>query len=112
MSRPTYAEIASSYPLWQEHVDPSTATSRAEFDAMSHTDRVALIIGTFGPEPERAPTVDEVLAETSINCGMHRWAVEGGSLYLTTAQLRPYLEAAYDAADPDWVALVDTEEVE
>jgi hypothetical protein len=112
MPRPTYDEIASSYPLLQEHIDPSAATSRAGFDAMSHDDRMALITETFGPEPERVPTVDEIPADTAIGNGFHRWAVEGGSIQLSTAQLRPCLEEAYDAADSDWVALSGAEEVE
>jgi hypothetical protein len=74
MPRPTYDEIASSYPLWQEHIDPNATTGRASFDAMSHDDRMALITETFGPEPERAPTVDEVLAETSAE--VRAWLVE------------------------------------
>jgi hypothetical protein len=62
--------------------------------------------------PEPVPTVDDILADTAIGCGLHRWAVEGGSIQLSTDQLRPCLGEAYDAADPDWVALVDAEEVE
>lgn len=112
MPSPTYAQIASSYALWQEHIDPNATTSRADFDAMNHADRVAQIIETFGPEPEPVPIVDEILAQASIGCGLHRWAVEGGSLRLTTDQLRPFLEKAYDAADPDWMVWVDVEEVE
>jgi hypothetical protein len=124
MSRRAYAEIASSFDLWQDYIDPNATTSRAEFDAMSHADRVALIVETFGPEPEPVPTVEQVLADTAIGCGLHRWAVEGGSIQLSTDQLHPCLEEAYDwgglgwlwrlgghsgAADPDWVALVDAE---
>jgi hypothetical protein len=61
MSRPTDTEIASSFDLWQDYIDPNATTSRAQFDAMSHADRMALIVGTFGPDPERVPTVDEIL---------------------------------------------------
>jgi hypothetical protein len=107
MIRPTYNKCASDFTLWQEYIDPLGTTSEDEFNAMSHADRMAQIIDTFGPEPERAPTVEQALADTSIGCGLHRWAVEGGSIQLNTEQLRPYLEEAYDAADPDWVAMVD-----
>lgn len=58
------------------------------------------------------PTVDEVLEETSIGCGLHRWAVEGGSIQLTATLLRPYLEEAYDPADPDWEAMVDLSDLD
>jgi hypothetical protein len=113
MSRPTDTEIASSFDLWRDYIDPNATTSRAEFDAMSHADRMALIVGTFGPNmPEPVPTVDEVLADTAIGCGWHHWAVEGGSITVTTTMLRRFLEEAYDAANPDWVAFVDVEEVE
>lgn len=46
----TYAEIANSFELWQEFVDPYGTTSRGEFDAMSHADRVAAQAEAFGPE--------------------------------------------------------------
>jgi hypothetical protein len=72
MARPTYDKIANSFDLWCDYVDPNATTSRADFEAMSHADRMALIVGMFDPEPKRAPTVDEVLAETLIGCGMHR----------------------------------------
>jgi hypothetical protein len=107
MIRPTYNKCASNFALWQEYIDPLGTTSEDEFNAMSHADRMAQIIDTFGPEPERAPTVEQALADTSIGCGLHRWAVEGGSIQSTATLLRPYLEEAYDAADPDWVAMVD-----
>jgi hypothetical protein len=109
MPRPSYSEIASSFDLWQEYADPDATTSKEEFDAMGHDGRMALLVETFGPEPDPVPTVDDVLAQTAIGCGMHRWAVIGGSITLTTDQLRPLLEEAYDPADPDWEAMVDAE---
>jgi hypothetical protein len=112
MLRPTYDEIAGSFALWQEYIDPLGTTSEAGFNAMSHADRVAQIVETFGSRPEQIPTVEEVLADTSIGCGLHRWPVEGGSVQLNTEQLRPYLEEAYDAADPDWEAMVDLSDLD
>jgi hypothetical protein len=50
MTAPTYAQQASSFDLWQEYVDPEATITREQFDAMSHADRVALIVDTFGPE--------------------------------------------------------------
>jgi hypothetical protein len=55
MTAPTYAQQASSFDLWQEYVDPQATITREQFDAMSHVDRVALIVETFGPEPDQKP---------------------------------------------------------
>lgn len=53
------------------------------------------------------PTVDEVLSDTAIGCGYHDFAVPGGTVRLTEAQLRPALEAAYDSTMPDWIVMVE-----
>lgn len=52
------------------------------------------------------PTVDDVLSSTDIGNGLHRWAVEGGSFNVSTDELRPVLEKAYDPNMPDWVELI------
>jgi hypothetical protein len=109
MPSPTYAQIASSYSLWGEYVDPDATTSEKEFDAMSHADRVALMVEAFGPDRNSVPTVEQELDDSAIGGGFHRWAVIGGSITITTDQLRPLLEEAYDPNMPDWVALVDAE---
>lgn len=59
-----------------------------------------------------AITPDELLEHTAIGCGWHEWGVEGGSIRVTTEQLRPVLEQAYDPNMPDWVALVDWDDDE
>lgn len=46
---PTYAEIASSFELWWEYVDPYRTFSEEEFEAMSFEKRIALIVKTYGP---------------------------------------------------------------
>ena len=56
-------------------------------------------------------TVDDVLEETAIGCGLHRWAVQGGSIQINTEQLRRGLEEVYDAADPDWMIWVDLDDL-
>lgn len=101
----TYAEIASSFDLWQEFVDRQGAMSLEEFDAMSHADRVAIQIGVFGPE-DVVPTVADLLEQTAIGNGLHRWAVEGGSIEVPDNVLRYVLEDAYDSTNPNWVASV------
>jgi hypothetical protein len=53
------------------------------------------------------PTVDDVLTSTAIGGGFHDWAVQGGTIRLPEALLRPVLEAAYDPTMPDWPALVE-----
>ena len=111
MTRPTYEQIASSFDLWQEYADTSGAFGRGEFDAMSVADRVSLLIEAFGPEPERALTVDELLDSTAVGGGFHDWATDGAVVRVTADQLRPALEAAYDPDMPNWAALVDLDDV-
>ena len=106
MASPTYEQIAGSFDLWQEYADTAGVFARDEFSSLSIADRVALLIEVFGPEPERAPTVDELLESTAIGNGFHDWATDGGVIRLTTEQLRPELEAAYDETMPNWPALV------
>ena len=101
----TYAEIASSFELWQEFVDRQGAMSREEFDAMSHGLRVFAQVEAFGPE-DLVPTVSDLLAQTAIGNGLHRWAVEGGSIEVPADVLRPILEEAYDSSNPNWVASI------
>lgn len=111
MLRPTYDEIAGSFALWEEYVDPLGYRSDAEFNAMSHADRMAQIVEVLGPKPDGVPTVEEVLADTSIGCGLHRWPVEGGVIQLTATLLRPRLEEAYDSGDSNWVIWVDVDDL-
>jgi hypothetical protein len=63
MSSHSYDKIASSFELWQEYVDPDATTSEEEFDAMGYAGRMALMVETYGPEPDQAPTGDEVLVD-------------------------------------------------
>jgi len=109
MQSPSYSQIAESFELWQQYVDPQATTTREEFEAMSHADRVDLQIETFGPEAI-APTVDTVLT----NCQRGHivdgkqtlvW-VEGGRAFIPASELRLALEEAYDPCMPDWPALV------
>lgn len=53
------------------------------------------------------PTPDFLLDVTAIGNGYHDWAVEGGVIRVTTDELRPFLEQAYDPNMPNWVALID-----
>jgi hypothetical protein len=62
MTKPAYDQLAEDFDLWQEYVDPNATVSEAELKALSHADRVAMIIETFGPE-DQVPTVDEMLYE-------------------------------------------------
>jgi hypothetical protein len=107
MTRPTYEQTAASFDLWQKCADPAGATTREEFDAMSTADRIDLLIQAFGPEPERALTVDELLDSTAVGGGFHDWATDGAVIRVTAEQLRPALEAAYDPTMPDWPVFVD-----
>lgn len=104
---PTYTQIAGDFDLWQEYVDTAGTITREEFDAMSHADRVALQVEAFGPEPPPVPTVDDMLASTHLGGHFHEWRADGGIIRVTRAELRPALEAAYDATDANWPALVE-----
>jgi hypothetical protein len=103
MSSPTYDEIAKDWDLWRDHIDRAGTMTREEFDAMHHDERCALIEITCGPE---VLTVEQVLADCYESNGCYRFGVEGGSVLLSAADLRPLLEEAYDPYMPDWVAMV------
>lgn len=107
--RITYAEIVRDYASWQEYFDRLGIDSLEAFKAQDPDAKEQLLTECFGPEPE---SVDDVLQSTSIGCGMHRWAVEGGSIEVPTDQLREVLEAAYDSGNPNWVALIDYDDTE
>lgn len=96
--------VASSWRLWQEHADPDGTMSREDFDAMTVEDRIALQEECNGPEP--APTVDDILSLTRIGANMHTWAADGGHIVVTEAELRPFLEEAYDPLMPTWPGMV------
>ena len=57
--------------------------------------------------PAFTPTVEFMLDATLISYGNHRWPAEGGAVEITTAELRPALEAAYDLTMPNWPAMVE-----
>jgi len=48
------------------------------------------------------PTVEDVLSDTAIGDGYHDFAVQGGTVRLTEAELRSALEAVYDATMHKW----------
>lgn len=110
MTRPAYEQIAGSFDLWQEYADTAGSFSRDEFDAMSLDDRVDLLIQTFGPEPERTLTVDELMDSTAVGGGFHDWATDAAVIRVTAEQLRPALEAAYDENMPNWPVFVDLDD--
>jgi len=47
---PSYAELSTNWHLWCEYVNPSGAQSRAEWDALSVEERIALCVACFGEE--------------------------------------------------------------
>jgi hypothetical protein len=56
----TYADIAASFGLWGEYVDPDMTFSEEEFEAMSFEQRIALMVETFGPEPTDAEISEDI----------------------------------------------------
>lgn len=45
--KPTCTEIAESFALWSEYVDPDATMTEAQFDAMTTAEKVALIHEMF-----------------------------------------------------------------
>lgn len=108
MTRPTHDQMAKDFDLWQEYVDTDGVITENDFHAMTYADRLNLIVETFGPEAT-VPTVGDALSNTSVGNGYHDWPVEGGTIRLSEAGLKPALEAAYDPSAPDWQTLVSLE---
>ena len=54
MTTKTYREIAESFDLWGEYVDPAATMTRAEFDALTIDERINIITETFGRERSEA----------------------------------------------------------
>jgi hypothetical protein len=51
---PTRDEIARSYDLWEQYVDPSHTMTEAEFSALSIKQRMEIMAETFGANTESA----------------------------------------------------------
>ena len=51
----TNGQLAASFELWQEYIDPMAAIDFEEFSALTHSERLALIVQTFSNSP--IPTV-------------------------------------------------------
>jgi hypothetical protein len=56
------------------------------------------------------PTVDDLLQSTAIGNGLHDWHCEGGTIRVSTDDLRQALEDAYDPMMPNWPALVEIDD--
>jgi len=56
---------------------------------------------------EIIPTVEDVLNQTAVGCGWHDWPTSGGTIRVTTEQLRTALEAGYDPAMAGWHSMVE-----
>jgi hypothetical protein len=53
------------------------------------------------------PTIEEIMETTCVGCGWHDWAVEGGTIRVTSNELRSALESNYDPSMPAWPTMVD-----
>ena len=60
----------------------------------------------YSEEPS-VPTVQEILDSTAIGNGWHDFAVEGGTVRVSTEGLRAVLETYHDPEMANWVALID-----
>jgi len=47
----TNEQLAASFELWQEYIDPMAAIDSEEFSALTHSERMALIVQTFPNSP-------------------------------------------------------------
>ena len=56
--------------------------------------------------PESVPTPADIMRQTAIGNGFHRWALEGGSVELDADDLWPLLQEAYDPNTADWPAKI------
>lgn len=60
----TYIEIANSFELWGEHVDPDATMSREQreqFDAMSLDDKITVLNSTFGYENDFGKAIADLV---------------------------------------------------
>jgi hypothetical protein len=55
-------------------------------------------------------TPAELLTQTAIGNGYHRWPVEGGAIEVARDELEEVLVTAYDETNPDWQALIGWDE--
>ena len=57
-------------------------------------------------------TPEELLNNTAIGNGFHLWGVEGGRIQVTTEELEPVLQEAYDShADMEqWYCMISWDE--
>lgn len=53
------------------------------------------------------PTVSDLLNQTHVVSGWHRWHCDGGSVLVDRATLRRALEDAHDPSMPNWPAMVE-----
>jgi hypothetical protein len=57
-----------------------------------------------------AITPSQLLDSTAVGCGFHDWDCEGGAIRVTSDELRPVLEEAYDPNMPAWPSLISWDE--
>lgn len=50
MSKPTYKQVAESFSLWGEYVDPAATMTEEEFDAMTTEEKVQIQVEIWGEE--------------------------------------------------------------
>lgn len=53
------------------------------------------------------PTIDDLINRYRVASGFCHWPVEGGSITISSDDLRERLEEAYDPTCPDWPQFVE-----
>jgi hypothetical protein len=104
MSTPKAREIAHSFALWAEYVDPGATMIEADFDAMSEDDRLSIIAACFGEDAEAPATAP---GPWSVAGAVERVVVNGSGEALATVH-GTEADARLMAAAPDLLAALST----
>jgi hypothetical protein len=51
----TYEQIARSFQLWGEYVDPMATMTEEQFEEMEMEERLQIMVDCFGPEQDDEP---------------------------------------------------------
>lgn len=95
-SQRTYREIAEDYSLWCENAGKGGVESEAEFDAMSTSEKIAMLVNMFGLEEN--PSGEEILSLYGIQDDHIPWAA-GSSKSTIAAALSQVMDC--DESDAD-----------
>jgi hypothetical protein len=94
MNKPTYSEIASSFALWQQYVDPQGLDTEEAFNSQSVKSKISCLKVRFGPDIAKiVRRADQI---TVINDGQVRFPIETSNLNNWIAANGPITTANYE----------------